>query len=210
MDTLQQILQHKIVAIIRGAEPADVLKIADALYEGGVRLLEVTLNSQNALQLINELSRQMQNKMIIGAGTVLNVTDAKNAIDSGAKFIISPIVDLATIQFTKQKNIVSIPGAFTPTEINYAFTNGADIIKVFPASSNFNYIKELQGPLPHIPLMPTGGINTDNIGSFLKAGAVAFGIGTALVDTKQKITDESLEQLKDKAKKFVQAITNPA
>jgi 2-dehydro-3-deoxyphosphogluconate aldolase/(4S)-4-hydroxy-2-oxoglutarate aldolase len=206
MTSLEQIFEHKIVAIIRGAEPPDVLKIAEALYAGGIRLMEVTLNSQGALELIRELSMEMENRMLIGAGTVLNVEDAKQAIGAGAKFIISPVVDLSTIQFTKQNNIVSIPGAFTPTEIHYAFSNGADIIKLFPASSNYNYIREIRGPLPHIPLMPTGGITVDNIGAFARAGAVAFGIGSALVDTKQPASGEYLKQIKDKAKRFREAL----
>ena len=208
MNSLEQIFDHKIVAIVRGAEPTDVLKIAEALYAGGIRLMEVTLNSPGAIELIRELNVEMESRMLIGAGTVLNVEDASKAIDAGARFIISPIVDLPTIQFTKQNKIVSIPGAFTATEIHYAFSNGADIIKVFPASSNHNYIREIRGPLPHIPLMPTGGITVDNIGEFVKVGAVAFGVGGALVDTKKPATVEHLKQIKEKAKRFVQEVEN--
>ncbi|MGZ5191761.1 MAG: bifunctional 4-hydroxy-2-oxoglutarate aldolase/2-dehydro-3-deoxy-phosphogluconate aldolase [Flavisolibacter sp.] len=208
MDTKDSIFTHKIVSIIRGADPKDVLDIAEALFEGGIRLLEVTLNSKAALKLISELNKKMEGKMQIGAGTVLNVIDAANAIDAGAKFIISPIVDLETIRYTNQNKAVSIPGAFTPTEIHYAYHNGGDIIKVFPASSNYNYIKEIRGPLPNIPLMPTGGINVENISAFVKAGAVAFGIGTALVDTKRQVTDDYLKAIKQKAEQFVQAIAN--
>ena len=144
--------------------------------------------------------------MLIGAGTVLNKKDAKKAISAGARFLISPIVDLAIIEFTKKHGIVSIPGAYSPTEIAHAYSCGGDLIKVFPASGNVNYIKEIRAPLPHIPLMPTGGINLENIQEFQKAGAVAFGIGTALVDTKQKITNEYLGQLTERAKKFAQAV----
>jgi 2-dehydro-3-deoxyphosphogluconate aldolase / (4S)-4-hydroxy-2-oxoglutarate aldolase len=210
MDTKDEIFKHKIVSIIRGADPADVIQIAEALYEGGIRLLEITLNSKNALRLIGELNKKMENRMLIGAGTVLNTIDAANAIDAGAKFIISPIIDLETIRYSNQNRVVSIPGAFTPTEINYAYNNGADIIKVFPAAANPNYIKEIRAPLPHIPLMPTGGINLENIGSFLKTGAVAFGIGTALVDTKKEVNDEYLNEIRMKAKQFVEAINNPS
>lgn len=209
MDTKDAIFTYKIVAIIRGANPKDVIDIAEALYEGGIRLMEITLNSKGALDLITQLNNKMEGRMQIGAGTVLNVIDAANAIDAGAKFIISPIVDLETIRYTNQNRAVSIPGAFTPTEINYAYHNGGDIIKVFPASSNFNYIREIRAPLPTIPLMPTGGINVDNIAAFLKAGAVAFGVGTALVDTKKQVTDNYLKEIKLKAEQFVHAITNP-
>lgn len=206
MTILNQILENKIVAIIRGADPADVLKIAESLHQGGVRLLEITLNSSNALSVIKELNDKINDKLLIGAGTVLNAQDAKAAIDAGAKFIISPNVNNETIEVTKRNGIISIPGAYTATEIVNAYTNGGDIIKIFPAS-NPNYIKELRGPLSHISMMPTGGINPDNILEFQKAGAVAFGIGSALVDTKQKLTDEYLKQVTNNARKFVQAIS---
>ena len=131
---LDHILQNKIVAIVRGIHPADVIKIAYALLEGGVNTMEVTLNSSDALSVINKLSKEMKNKMLIGAGTVLNATMANEAIDAGACFIISPIVDEETINTTKKRKAVSIPGAYTPTEIYKAFSMGGEIIKVFPAS----------------------------------------------------------------------------
>lgn len=206
MSFLSQILRHKIVAIIRGADPADVLKIAKALREGGVKVLEVTFNSPNAIAVVNELSTRMENELLIGMGTVLDAQTAKEAILAGAKFIISPSLNIETIQATKQLGAVSIPGAYTPTEIVNAFINGGDIIKVFPASGNVNYIKEVRAPLSHIPLMPTGGITLENIKEFQKAGAVAFGIGTALVNTKEKVTAEYLKRLTERAEQFVQAL----
>jgi len=208
MTPLSQILKHKIVAIIRGADPGDVLKIAQALYEGGVKLVEVTFNSPNALAVVNDLSNKMGNKLLIGMGTVLDAVTAKDAIGAGAKFIISPSFNSETIQTTKDLGAVSIPGAYTPTEIVNAFNSGGDIIKVFPASSNFNYIKEIRAPLSHIPLMPTGGITYENIKEFQQAGAVAFGIGTALVNMKEKVTDEYLKRVTKKAEQFVRAITS--
>lgn len=206
MSALTEILKHKIVAIVRGAKPGDVIKISEALYEGGIRLMEVTLNSENAIEVIMQLSKRMKDKMYIGAGTVLTVEDTKKAIDAGAQFIISPYLNMDVITATKRVGALSIPGAFTPTEIVNAYNNGGDIIKVFPASGNINHIKEVRAPLPHIPLMPTGGINMENISEFHKAGAVAFGIGTSLVNTKKEITEEYLVQLITTAKQFVQAI----
>jgi 2-dehydro-3-deoxyphosphogluconate aldolase/(4S)-4-hydroxy-2-oxoglutarate aldolase len=203
---IEHILQNKIVAIVRGIEPSDVIKIAHALLAGGVNTMEVTLNSSNALVVISLLSKEMENKMLIGAGTVLNATMANEAIDAGACFIISPIVDEETIKATKKRGAVSIPGAYTPTEIYKAFSLGGEIIKVFPASSNVNYIKEIRAPLPQIPLMPTGGITLQNIQEFKKAGAVAFGIGGSLVDAKQKVTEEYLQKITDTAKKFMQLV----
>ncbi len=203
---LDHILKNKIVAIVRGIHPTDVIKIAYALLEGGVNTMEVTLNSSDALSVISELNKEMKNKMLIGAGTVLNATMANEAIDVGACFIISPIVDEGTINATKKRGAVSIPGAYTPTEIYKAFSMGGEIIKVFPASSNVNYIKEVRAPLPQIPLMPTGGVSLQNIQEFRKAGAVAFGIGGSLVDAKQKVTSEYLQKITDTAKNFVQLV----
>jgi 2-dehydro-3-deoxyphosphogluconate aldolase/(4S)-4-hydroxy-2-oxoglutarate aldolase len=203
---LQHIFQNKIVAIVRGIAPDDVIKIAHALLEGGVNTMEVTLNSDDAFSVIKELCSVMQDKMLIGAGTVLGADMAHKSIDAGARFIISPVVDEETIKATKERGAISIPGAFTPTEIYKAFTMGADIIKVFPASSNVNYIKEVRAPLPHIPLMPTGGITLQNIQEFKKAGAVAFGIGGSLVDAKRTITIEYLKRIADTAQQFIRLV----
>jgi 2-dehydro-3-deoxyphosphogluconate aldolase/(4S)-4-hydroxy-2-oxoglutarate aldolase len=207
MDILSRILQNKIVAILRAVEPKNVMPVVQALYEGGVRNIEITLNSENAFELINELSVTMKDKMLIGAGTVLDVPSAEIAIAHGAQFIISPSVNVDVIKFVKKKKLVSIPGAFTATEIVTAHNEGADIIKVFPAISP-QYIKDLRGPLSHIPLMPTGGINIDNISAFQKAGAVAFGIGSALVDSSQQITEQALKELSKKANEFIKAVNN--
>ena len=206
MSTLSQILRNRIVAIIRGAEPDDVLKIAGSLCEGGVQCVEITLNSAHALRVIESLATRMEGRITVGAGTVLNAAAARDAVSAGAKFIISPMLDIDTIHKTKDLGAVSIPGAYTPTEIFTAFSNGADLIKVFPSSAGPAFIKEVLGPFPYIPLMPTGGINLTNIRDFKKSGAVAFGIGKSLVDTRQKITDESLQQITANAKKFIEAI----
>jgi 2-dehydro-3-deoxyphosphogluconate aldolase/(4S)-4-hydroxy-2-oxoglutarate aldolase len=206
MDTLQHILQHKLVAIIRGPQPADVLRIAEALYQGGVRTLEVTMNSPGALDVIEQLSETMHGKLLLGAGTVLTQEEAEASVKAGARFIISPNVDVETIKSTKQLGAISIPGAYTATEIVLAHKSGADIVKVFPAAANPAYIKDLRGPLPHIRLMPTGGITIENIGAFKKAGAVAYGIGSALVDARQEVTEEYLNQLTIKAKQMVEAV----
>lgn len=203
---LRQILESKIVAIVRGVRPDAVPDIAAALYAGGIRLLEITLNSPDALAVIRNLSVRMGDRLLVGAGTVLDAEEAQAAIDAGARFIISPALDIATIRITRELQAVSIPGAFTATEILTAYRNGADIIKVFPASVGAGYFRDLRGPLPHIPLMPTGGVSLENISDFYKAGAVAFGIGSALVDGKQPVTDEYLRQLTETATKFSRAI----
>jgi 2-dehydro-3-deoxyphosphogluconate aldolase / (4S)-4-hydroxy-2-oxoglutarate aldolase len=206
MTTLDHILKNKIVAIIRGAEPADVLKIAEALQLGGVNILEVTLNSPNALQVISDLTKKMKG-MLIGAGTVLNADEAKASIEAGASFIISPNVNVDTIVTTKRLGIVSIPGAYTATEVVNAWSHGGDIVKIFPATSA-EYIKVLRGPLSNVPMMPTAGITPENISAFKKAGAVAFGIGTSLVDVRHGISDVYLHRITENACKFVQALAD--
>jgi len=204
--TLQQILENKIVAILRGVRPDAVPEVAAALHAGGIRCLEITLNSPGALAMIKDLSARMGDRLLVGAGTVLDAAEARAAIAAGASFIISPALDIPTIQVTRQLQAISIPGAFTATEILTAYKNGADIIKVFPASVGVGYFRDLRGPLPHIPLMPTGGVNLENIADYHKAGAAAFGIGSALVDGKQPVTDEYLRRLTDMARKFSNAI----
>jgi 2-dehydro-3-deoxyphosphogluconate aldolase/(4S)-4-hydroxy-2-oxoglutarate aldolase len=207
MTTLQKILEYKIVAILRGIPSDHVPEIVSALQQGGIRLLEITLNSPEALQVIGHLSAAMGDRLCVGAGTVLDAKEARSAIDAGARFILSPSLDPETIRQTLQLGAVSIPGALTPTEILTAYRHGAHIVKVFPASVGVPYFRDLRGPLPFIPLLPTGGINLDNIRDFQKAGAVAFGIGSALVRGGQSLSDDWLQQLRDQAANFVNAIS---
>jgi len=205
LPALSTILEYKIVAILRGMPPKDIQGIANALYNGGLRILEVTLNSKDALPVIEQLSHEFRNKMLIGAGTVLDTKDAANAIDAGAAFLISPSLDTSVIKAAKDAGVVSIPGAFTPTEILTAYNSGADIVKVFP-TLNADYIKNILAPLNHIPVMPAGGIDITNIKTFAATGAVAFGIGSALVNSKAVINDTYLAELSDKAKAFQEAV----
>lgn len=205
MTSLEQILQHKIVAILRGFSASDVMNIATALYDGGIRLIEVTMNSDNALNLIKKISIEFENRMLVGAGTVLTVEDARSAIDAGAKFLISPTLDIDVIKTAKDNAIVSIPGAYTPTEIFTAHQNGADIIKIFPAQTP-DYLKQVLAPLNHVLLMPTGGIDVNNINAYKKAGACSFGIGSSLVSNKEKMDELYFQNITIKAKHFVEAI----
>jgi 2-dehydro-3-deoxyphosphogluconate aldolase/(4S)-4-hydroxy-2-oxoglutarate aldolase len=207
MSALFQILEHKIVAILRGMPSSEIVPIANALYNGGIRILEVTLNSENALVSIEQLNSKFNNKMLIGAGTVLNANDAKNALTAGAAFLISPILNVAVIKAAKHANVVSIPGAFTPTEILTAHNNGADIIKIFPCL-NAQYVKNILAPLNHIRVMPTGGIDVSNIKSFAETGAVAFGIGNGLVNRITIIDEAYLQSLTIKAKTLIAALNS--
>ncbi|MCD8882365.1 bifunctional 4-hydroxy-2-oxoglutarate aldolase/2-dehydro-3-deoxy-phosphogluconate aldolase [Mammaliicoccus sciuri] len=203
MDTLQTIQETKLIAILRNAKPNDILPIVETLYKAGIRAIEVTMNSPKALESIELISDEMKGKVVVGAGTVLDAESARLAILSGATFILSPTVDKETIRMSKKYGAVSIPGAMTPTEILEAYEYGGDIIKVFPTTSlGPEYIKDLQGPLPHIPLLPTGGVSIDNVTDFIKAGAVGVGLGSALVNTKVETNKAYFEELEQKAQAF--------
>ncbi|MBA1395524.1 MULTISPECIES: bifunctional 4-hydroxy-2-oxoglutarate aldolase/2-dehydro-3-deoxy-phosphogluconate aldolase [Mammaliicoccus] len=203
MDTLQTIQETKLIAILRNAKPNDILPIVETLYKAGIRAIEVTMNSPKALESIELISNEMKGKVVVGAGTVLDAESARLAILSGATFILSPTVDKETIRMSKKYGAVSIPGAMTPTEILEAYEYGGDIIKVFPTTSlGPEYIKDLQGPLPHIPLLPTGGVSIDNVTDFIKAGAVGVGLGSALVNTKVETNKAYFEELEQKAQAF--------
>lgn len=205
MSTLTHILEHQIIAIVRGVAPHNVLPMAEAMYAGGIRLLEVTMNSESPLEVIREVSAKMGDHMIIGAGTVLDASTAKQAAAAGARFILSPILDAEVIATARALGIVSIPGAYTATEVYAAYKLGADMIKVFPATSP-GYIKDIAAPLPKMHLLPTGGITTENIGDFRQAGAAGFGVGSALVNAKAAVTPEYLRQLTEKSQAFLRAL----
>lgn len=205
MSVLSQILEHKIIAIVRGVQPQDVLQLAEAMYKGGIRLLEVTMNSADPLAVVKEVSARMGDKMIIGAGTVLDAATAREAAAAGARFILSPVLEPEVIKAARELGVVSIPGAYTATEIYAAYKQGADMIKVFPATSAA-YIKDIKAPLPKMHLLPTGGITPENIRDFQQAGAAGFGIGSALVNAKAAVTPEYLQQLTEKSQQFIRAI----
>jgi 2-dehydro-3-deoxyphosphogluconate aldolase/(4S)-4-hydroxy-2-oxoglutarate aldolase len=204
MNTLQSIYENKLVAVIRGARGEDIVHIAEALKEGGVNILEITAETPGILPLIEKLRTKFSDEEVtVGAGTVLDPETARAAIMSGAQFIFSPTVNVETIRMAKRYGVVSIPGAMTPTEILTAYEHGADIIKVFPANiMGPRYLKDVHGPLPHIPLMPTGGVNLDNIEEYFQNGAIAVGLGSALVNTKQPINESTLKELTEKASHF--------
>lgn len=203
MDTLNTIKETKIIAIIRNAKPDDILPIVKSLYKSGIRAIEITMNYPKALESIELVATEMKDKVVVGAGTVLDAESARLAILSGATFILSPTLNKETIQMTKKYGAVSIPGALSPTEILDAYEYGGDIIKVFPTTSmGPEYIKDLQGPLPQIPLLPTGGIDLNNIEQFMKAGAVGVGLGSSLVNTKLEANEEYYKNLEETAKQF--------
>jgi 2-dehydro-3-deoxyphosphogluconate aldolase / (4S)-4-hydroxy-2-oxoglutarate aldolase len=174
-----------VVAVIRMKDPARLRAVVDALADGGVRALEVTMTVPRAVELIRELAPTMPPGFILGAGTVVDAASAHAVIDAGARFIVSPVFRRAVIEACHQHDVPAMPGCFSPTEILDAHDAGADVIKVFPATMlGPQYLKDVRAPLPQVKLMPTGGVTLDNAGDWIRAGAVAVGVGSALVDTK--------------------------
>lgn len=207
MTLLDKIINSGIVSVIRGATPEKIMPVVKALYEGGVTTLEITVETPKVLTLIEQVKDAFGDKVVVGAGTVLDPETARAAIMAGASFIFSPTVHPETIRLTKRYGVISIPGALTPTEILTAYEHGADVVKVFPANVvGPRYLQDIHGPLPHIPLMPTGGIDLSNVAEYIRAGAVAVGVGGSLVSFKEEVNDAYLSQLTETARKFTEAV----
>jgi 2-dehydro-3-deoxyphosphogluconate aldolase / (4S)-4-hydroxy-2-oxoglutarate aldolase len=174
-----------IVAVIRMRDPGKLRNVVDALADGGVRALEVTMTVPNAVALIRDLAPTMPEGFVLGAGTVTDAATVKAVADAGARYVVSPVFRRDVIRACHDRGLAVAPGCFTPTEILDAHDAGADIIKVFPATTlGPQYIKDVRAPLPQLKLMPTGGVTPDNAGDWIRAGAVAVGIGSALLDAK--------------------------
>lgn len=181
-EIVQQIESTGVVAIIRASGSEELIDVVNALREGGLTCIEVTMTTPNALEVIARARRQVGETAAIGVGTVLDPETARAAIMAGAQFVVAPILDLQTIETCRRYSVPVIPGAFTPTEIVRAWQAGADFVKVFPTSSvGAKYIRDIRGPLPQIKLIPTGGIDLQNAAEFIKAGATALGTGSSLV-----------------------------
>ena len=178
-EVLERIESSRVIPVIRTDSKEKAAEIAEAIIEGGINCLEITMTVPNAIQLLAELSRKYQESVIVGAGTVLDGAAAKDCIAAGAKFIVTPYLNLEVIDVCKQAGILICAGGLTPTEIFTAWRAGADVIKVFPiaALGGASYLKALKAPFPDIKLLPTGGISIDNFREFLEAGAIAVGVG---------------------------------
>lgn len=189
MSTLAKLKEYKLVAIARGIEPDCIPELVEALVRGGIHCVEVTFDHakadgiENTLKCIRRLSDEFGDKILVGAGTVLTAEEVRLAVEAGAKYIISPNVNAEVIAETKRLGAVSLPGALTPTECQYAMECGADMVKLFPAATlGLSYYKAITAPLKHIPFVAVGGITPENLPDFLKAGAVGAGIGSNLIN----------------------------
>lgn len=210
---IQEILNRKIISIVRGVEPDKMVRIAEALYEGGVTMVEVTFNQTNpaswqeTADSIAAIKAAMGDKMFVGAGTVTSVELVDLAAEAGAGYIISPDTDPAVIARTRELGLVSLPGAYTPTEAKQAHNAGADFVKLFPCVGDAPaYLKALCAPLSHIKFLAVGGVTADNAAAFLQAGAVGIGVGSSLVNKKWADAGE-FYKITDEARRFVSNIS---
>jgi 2-dehydro-3-deoxyphosphogluconate aldolase / (4S)-4-hydroxy-2-oxoglutarate aldolase len=200
--------ENGAVAVIRMKDPDKLLKLAEAIYAGGLKSFEITLTVPNAFALIEKASKEFGNIMLIGVGSVTNPEQAQRAIDSGAKYVVSPILKKEVIEISHKNNVPAMPGCFTPTEAQTAWEMGADIIKVFPADVlGMPFFKAVLAPLPHLKMMPTGGVTLTNAGEWLKAGACAVGVGGALLDAKA-IAENNFSVITENAKTLMASINN--
>lgn len=202
-----RILSGGVIAIVRGDFRGRLLPMAGVLVEEGVPAIEVTMNSPDALTAIKELAQEVGDRLLVGAGTVIDPADVNRIAAVGGRFIVAPNVEVAVIQATKKAGLLVIPGAYTATEIVKAWQWGADLVKLFPASAGGpGYLRALRGPLSHIPLVPTGGISADNAAAFMAAGAAALGIGGSLVNPDVLETG-GLERLRERTRLLMAAVT---
>jgi 2-dehydro-3-deoxyphosphogluconate aldolase/(4S)-4-hydroxy-2-oxoglutarate aldolase len=200
---LQRVLDAGIVAVLRSQDSQQLVEIAAALADGGVNVLEVTFTVPNALEVIRQVHAALGDRILLGAGTVLDAETARAALLAGAEFIVAPTLNLDVIRMCRRYDKLVMPGAFTPTEILAAWEAGADIVKVFPADvGGPNYLKAIRGPLPQIRLMPTGGVDLSTAAAFLKAGACCLGVGSQLVEP-QAVAKRDFERIRELAKQYV-------
>jgi 2-dehydro-3-deoxyphosphogluconate aldolase / (4S)-4-hydroxy-2-oxoglutarate aldolase len=203
----ERIISIGIVPVIRASTAPKAMMAVEALQKSGIPIVEVTLTVPGAEKVIGSLRTNSDSTLLVGAGTVLDVEDAKRCLDAGAQFIVTPGFDAATVSFVNSQQILMIAGALTPTEIIAAWKSGSDLVKIFPCSAvgGASYIKALKGPFPQIPFIPTGGVNLQTAASFIQAGAEALGIGGELVPASA-LNSGKPEVITDLAKQFVQVV----
>jgi 2-dehydro-3-deoxyphosphogluconate aldolase/(4S)-4-hydroxy-2-oxoglutarate aldolase len=205
-DLLERTVKDRLVAIIRLRHEAPLARVAEALVAGGVRALEFTLTSPGAVPAITACRARFRDDVIVGAGTVLDAEEARRCLDAGAQFLVSPGFDPAVVAMARACGALALPGALTPTEIVTAWLAGADVVKVFPARAfGPRYIADLLAPLPHVRLMPTGGVDETNVAAYLRAGAVGVAVGGRLV-AEDAVGRADWDALTERARVLVAAV----
>jgi len=204
-EIITQLLNPGIIAVVRAQKPEQVPPLSEALLAGGVIAIEITMSTPNAIAAIREASQRMGERALIGVGTVLDVKTCQAAIEAGAQFVVSPICRTELIPVAHAADRPIMLGAYTPTEAQTAHEAGSDFIKIFPADGlGAGYVKALRAPLPHLKIVPTGGVDLNTIGDFLKAGCVAVGTGSSLVSARI-LQEGAWAELTRRAKDFVSA-----
>ena len=199
-----RIIEIGIVPVVRASSPGEACVAADAVCEGGIPIVEITMTVPGAVDVIRELVKNCASDVLIGAGTVLNPEAARRCLDAGAQFLVSPGLNLKTVELAVREGKLIMAGALTPTEVITAWDAGADFVKIFPCGQvgGAKYIKALKGPLPQIPLVPTGGVNLNTAAEFIEAGAAALGIGGELVQA-EALKSNKPEIIVENARKFL-------
>ena len=207
-DNLATLHRTKIIAIVRARQSRELLEVVEAIHAGGVRVVEIAMNTPGALEIVAEVKRRLGEKILVGAGTVLDSEAAAAAIRAGAQFVLSPVFRADMIAACRRYGCIVIPGALTPTEILAAWESGADLVKVFPTSQvGPSYIKAIKAPLPQVDLVAVGGVDQHNAAEFIAAGCAAVGVGSALISPRL-VEQRDFEGLKQRAEQFVRAVAS--
>src|SRR5262245_13402124 len=200
---LRQVLDSGIVAVVRSPATQQLVEVARALADGGIHVVEITMTVPDALEVVRQVRHVLGDRLLLGAGTVLDPETARAALLAGAEFLVAPTVNLDMIRLCQRYDKLVMPGAFTPTEILAAWEAGADIVKVFPADVvGPAFFKAMRGPLPQVRLMPTGGVDLNTAAAFLRAGACCLGVGTQLVEPKA-VAERNFDRIRDLARQYV-------
>src|SRR5437588_6649817 len=199
---LQHVLDCGVVAVVRSPDSQQLVEVARALAEGGVRTVEITMSVPNALDVVRQVRQALGDKVLLGAGTILDPETARAALLAGAEYLVAPTVNLDVIRLCQRYDKLVMPGAFTPTEILTAWEAGADIVKVFPADVlGPAFFQAMRGPLPQVRLMPTGGVDLNTAAEFLRAGACCLGVGGQLVEPKA-VAERNFDRIRDLARQY--------
>lgn len=203
----RQIVELGIVPVVRAPTPELAVRAALLLLKGGVSVLEITMTVPDALSVVALLRERFGDRALVGAGTVLSAAQANDCIDAGAHFVVSPGLDLSTMEAVRARGVAMFPGALTPTEVMAAVKAGADMVKIFPCSAvgGAKYLRALRGPFPHVSLLPTGGVSLATAQEYIAAGAAALGVGTELVDMAL-LENGRDQELSQRAAEFVEAV----
>jgi 2-dehydro-3-deoxyphosphogluconate aldolase/(4S)-4-hydroxy-2-oxoglutarate aldolase len=207
-ETLRGIMETGLVAIVRAGDAASAIKAVAAIYKGGIRAVEITMTVPGAIRALEKVADEYGDKIVLGAGTVLDPETARACMLAGAEFFVTPALNVKTIGMAKRYSKVICPGALTPTEVVTAWEAGADAVKIFPADSvgGAKYIKALKAPLPHIEMIPTGGVSLTTCGDFLKAGACAVAVGGELVSS-ELLRKGDFDEIELRARRFSEAVS---